>query len=84
MQVSPYRINSHVHNYFMSWPKCTPCPPLMIIQNVFVEAIQRAKAGINVSLPDCWSQMEVRDRLMVRAMAVNEGKSVEVNVDGFE
>jgi len=56
----------------------------MIIQNVFVEAIQRAEAGINVSLPDCWSQMEVRDRLVVRAMAVNEGKSVEVNVDVFE
>ena len=54
----------------------------MIIQCVFVEVIQSTKAGINVSLPDCWSQIEVRDQLMVQA--INEGKPFEVNVDVFK
>ena len=42
------------------------------------------KAGIEVPLPDYWSQTEVENWLMVHATAVNAGKPIQVDVDVFE
>lgn len=42
------------------------------------------QAGINVPLPQTWSQTEVENWLMVYATSVNAGKPIEAAMDVFE
>lgn len=43
-----------------------------------------SRAGIDVPLPQTWTETEVENWLMVHATAVNADRPIEIDVDVFE
>ena len=57
---------------------------VLIVLHRYASVEAGTKAGIDVPLPACWSQIEVENWLIVHATAVNSGKPIQVDEDVFE